>query len=85
MAKTSNLLRAAFSLSLLLWIFHAQLWGTEFLPKTDNEVVCLDLAIGKEIWSYRPPTLSDAHFELYASHLAVYPHYEATDRNGGSL
>jgi outer membrane protein assembly factor BamB len=51
-----------------------------FSPKTDNRVVALDLATGALRWRFDPPGLSDAHFEVHAGGLVVFPQYAQSDR-----
>src|SRR2546427_2346390 len=62
-------------LLLLLLTFCSALLGDIYLPKDDNnKVICLNATTGDELWLFKPPTLTDAHFALYSSHLAVYPY-----------
>jgi outer membrane protein assembly factor BamB len=53
----------------------------EWLPRTDLEVVALDAKTGALKWSHQGTPLANAHFELYADVLAVYPHYDLTDKS----
>ena len=55
--------------------------ATTFAPKTDNEIVALELRSGKLLWSHKPPTLSFAHFEIYPQGLIAYPNYSGDDRS----
>lgn len=52
-----------------------------FSPKTDNEIVALDLRTGKLLWAHVPATLSDAHFEVHAGALVAFPHYSQAERS----
>lgn len=54
--------------------------ATSFAPKEDNEIVALDLRSGNPLWSYKPPTLSFAHFEIYPQGLIAYPNYSGDDQ-----
>ena len=60
---------------ILLTILVSSVALGSFSPKTDNEVVALDLKTGKLLWTYKPDKLSDAHFEVHRQGLIVYPHY----------
>ena len=52
----------------------------EFAPRSDLEIVALDAATGAVKWKHAA-ALSNAHFELYAGVLAVYPHYDRADKS----
>ena len=45
-------------------------------PRTDLEIVALDAKTGDVKWTHKGAPLGNAHFELYANLLAVYPHYD---------
>ncbi len=68
----------ALALTLLLAssIAHASDWA----PRTDIEIVALDLATGAVQWSYKGTKSGNAHFELYPGLLVAYPHYDNTDK-----
>ena len=65
----------------LMLVVHGTTRASTYAAKTDNEVVALDLRTGKELWSYKPKHLSDAHFEAHAAGLIVYPHYAGNKRS----
>jgi outer membrane protein assembly factor BamB len=55
---------------------HASDWA----PRTDVEIVAVDLATGAVKWAYKGTPLGNAHFELYPSLLVAYPNYDNTDK-----
>ena len=55
--------------------------ASQFAPKTDNRVICLDARTGKLLWEHVPRKLSDAHFESYKEGIVVYPHYDGSNRS----
>ncbi len=57
----------------------------EWAPRTDLEIVALDLQTGAVKWTHKGTPLGNAHFELYPGLLAVYPHYDPTDRSSPML
>jgi outer membrane protein assembly factor BamB len=71
----------ALALSLLLVsttassIAHARTWA----PRSDVEIIAVDLATGALKWSYAAKT-GNAHFEMFANVLVAYPHYDNQDK-----
>ena len=57
---------------------------TQYYPKTDNRITDVDLATGRELWTYTPSTLSDAHFEVYNEGLIAFQQYEGNVVDGVS-
>jgi outer membrane protein assembly factor BamB len=72
-------LRLTLLCSLLLAPLAAR--ASTFTPKTDNEIVAVDLRTGKLLWSFKPAKLSDAHFEVYRRGVVVFPSYSGDDQN----
>lgn len=79
MIDTRTLL--AMSVGLLLLAPSAGQSST-YAPKTDNEIVALELRTGKQLWVYKPARLSDAHFEAYPAGVIAFPHYDGSKRTG---
>jgi outer membrane protein assembly factor BamB len=53
--------------------------ANDWAPRTDVEIVALDLGTGALKWSYKAGT-GNAHFELYPKLLVAYPHYDTFDK-----
>ncbi len=68
-------MRTAVSAALLTMAMSLHVAAMSFSPKTNNEIVALDLKSGKLLWTHKPDKLSDAHFEVHEQGLVVYPHY----------
>lgn len=50
-------------------------------PRTDLEIVALDLKTGALRWTHKPASIGNAHYELYPNLLVAYPHYDPDDRS----
>jgi len=54
-------------------------------PRTDLEIIALDAKTGALKWTHKGAALGNAHFEVYPGLLAVYPHYDKTDKSNPML
>ena len=54
--------------------------GTDYPPKLDNQVICVELKSGKLKWEFVPSKLSSAHFEQYPRGVVMYPHYSGDNK-----
>lgn len=53
----------------------------QWAPRTDVEIVALDVRTGAVRWAHRGGPMSNAHYELYPNLLVAYPHYDPDDRS----
>ncbi len=56
--------------------------SSQFLDRSDYEVICLDLWTGKEIWVYQRSAIGPAKLDLYDSMLIVHPRFDDDSDNG---
>jgi outer membrane protein assembly factor BamB len=52
----------------------------DFAPRNDIEIIALDVKTGALKWTHKGTPLGNAHFEIYPGLVAVYPHYDNTDK-----
>jgi outer membrane protein assembly factor BamB len=49
--------------------------------RSDIEIIAVDIKTGAVKWAYTSTKVDNAHFDLYPNVLAVYPHYDTSDRS----
>jgi outer membrane protein assembly factor BamB len=73
-------MRAA-ALAVVCSFFVSSAHAKDWAPRTDVEIVALDLATGALKWAYKGTPLGNAHFELYPNLVVAYPHYDNQDKS----
>lgn len=56
-------------------------FARQWAPRTDQEIVALDLQTGALKWTHKSTPIGEAHFELYSNLLAVYPNSDQADKS----